>query len=187
MIPLSALRQMLAEYDGWTYALDGDCRYSVQFADWCDPPPPTQTDCVAYVAGVVLGACHRAEILVDWPLARHEQAMIARPEQHDALARARAGGSHTGDRHLFGPCDALVAAGLADLVTTRVPPSWSVVQGWSSGWRHGHAVLIGEVNGRTIEVHEASKKEGRVLTRTARWPLAWTHQRVVALRVDAEA
>lgn len=190
MIPLPALKRALASYDGWLYAPKGeggtrDCRYAIPFAPWTAPPLPRHTDCVTFVAGVVLGACELAEVLVDWPLDRHRKAMVSHPLQGDALVRARRGDREAGDRHLFGLPDALAEAGLATLVPPGVvPPSWTVLQSWSTGWRKGHAILIGEVSGRTIEIHEASEKAGRVITRTARWPLAWTHQRAVALRVD---
>lgn len=192
MIPLSSLRQALAAYEGWAYApaVDGvrDCRYAHPIAPWCQPPGPQQTDCVAYVVGVVLGACHLAGVEVPWPIERHRQALVSTELQAHALAEARAGKSESGHRHLFGLPDALEAAGLAyPLEHQHTPPSWSVVQAWSSGWRSGHAMLLGQVGGRTVDLHEASRKAGRVITRPARWPLPWTHQRAVALRVDAGA
>lgn len=192
MIPLSALRRAILAYEGWRYApvVNGarDCRYAIPFAPWCQPPAPEQTDCVSYAVGVVLGACWLADVPADWPLSRHREAMLSLDSQGLALRQARGGDRAAGERHLFGPVDALIAAGLAHPIKHQhTPPSWSVVQAWSSGWGTGHTMLLGDASGRTVHVHEASRKAGRVLTSAARWPLPWEHQRVAALRVDAGA
>lgn len=48
MIPLSALRQALAAYEGWTYApaVDGvrDCRYAHPIAPRCQPRSRSRAD-----------------------------------------------------------------------------------------------------------------------------------------------
>jgi hypothetical protein len=188
MMRIDDVTQALAKYDGWGYAplVKGgrDCRYPIPFAPWAAPPPPRQTDCVTYVVGVVLGAARLAGLEVDWPLERHNRALIATEAQVHALLQARAGDDAAGERLLFGIPDTFTAAGLAELVPTgEMPPAWSVVQGWSRGWKSGHAVLISKVDGQRVLVREASKSAGRVRMVWSRWPI-WTHARVARLLVE---
>jgi hypothetical protein len=185
VIPVAQLDEALAKYQGFSYApLKAglrDCRYPIAFAPFVDAPPPRQTDCVTYAVGVVLGAAHLAGLQVDWPLERHRRALVSLEAQAHALAQARAGDDAAGERLLYGLPDALVAAGLAELVPAgERPPAWSVVQGWAAGWRSGHAVLVRRVEGELLEVCEASSLAGRVRRRWTR-RLPWVHVRVARL------
>ena len=136
MIQRGALADQLAKYEGWTYSLN-DPRYPTALPGVRLPmAPPNQTNCSAFVEGLVVGAAK-----VPWSLDAHRRAMI-----YDLAMR-------------FGPVEALVDASLADQGDPRgVPEAWSVCQGWRGP--RGHTFIIAAVHEEAVAILEANRGWG---------------------------
>lgn len=200
------LRAALALFDGWTYApaVRGQrrCFYPAQSrvrALYLPQAGPLHTDCCCYVEGVVLAAAGLDG--PQWGRARHRRAVVAAPEQAEALrwlqrhVTPRDFGDVAHQAHverLYGLPDELSAVGLADVVVDTfgqlprpVPGEWWVGQLWERDWSSGHAVLV-EGRAEGVAIHEASQSAGRVITRAVTtWPLGSHYwQRWARLRVE---
>jgi len=135
----TALREQLELYLGWSYDLH-DPRYPTQLPGVRLPAaPPRQTNCCAFVEGLVVGAAARAGE-VPWSLAAHNRAMI------------------TDAAHRYSSVEVLVDVGLAERCSPMdsAPPAWSVCQGWRANG-HGHTFLIADVHeGTRVLILEAN-------------------------------
>lgn len=142
-IPIAAIREQLELYVGWTYSLD-DPRYPVPLPGLrLPPPPPRQTNCCAFVEGLIVGAARASIPDLEWGRAAHRRAMVW----------------HAGDR--FGPVEALVDAGLAVRraeCTDAPPPPWSVCQGWRGN--RGHTFIVAATDGDKVLILEANSARG---------------------------
>jgi hypothetical protein len=98
--------------------------------------PPYNTDCIAFLEGLILPVACRADTLLLWGRERHKQFMI-----RDA-------------RYPFSNIDALVEADLA--IEVETPGPWTVVQGWR-GNGTGHAFAIVRCSDNHCLILEASK------------------------------
>jgi len=141
VITTEALAAQLEMYLGWRYS-PGDPRYPHPLPGVRLPrSPPAQTNCCAFVEGVAVGAAVRSGIGVPWGLAAHQRAMLQDPD------------------HRQSPVEVLVDAGIADRwPDDRVPPPWSVCQGWRG--HRGHTFLIADVQVDRVLILEANRGYG---------------------------
>ncbi|MDM0053034.1 peptidoglycan-binding protein [Variovorax sp. J22R115] len=134
--------KLLASFKGFTYgfASKGQApRYpfdlpgiGVQLA------PPKQNDCSTFVEALLVKAwanVHGRAFV--WNMDRHEKMMIQDPD------------------HVYSPVTAVIEASMAKAVssTTRPPPPWSLVQGWTTlKPLSGHTFLVVAVDPVTSRV-----------------------------------
>ena len=143
MISADAILETLKNYIGWSYS-SGDPRYPSDLPGIRLPrSPPEQTNCCAFVEGLIIGAAMECVADLEWGMAAHRRAMIWTPA----------------DR--FGPVGVLVDAGLAVPHTVRrdtPPPPMSVCLGWRG--TRGHTFIIADTDGGRVLILEANKGRG---------------------------
>lgn len=161
MIPGRDFIDQLAMFRGFGYApadLRGrrDCRYPTPIPGpvRTKRPPPRQTDCVCFAEALILGACYRAGLPVEWSQDRHDQAILAGYPQ-GSLASVAA------------YVDAEIATS-AGLLHSDVPPAWTLCQGWRQLDRDpepdsGHMFIIAAsdpVTRRVLLLHASQLRKG---------------------------
>lgn len=101
-----------------------------------DKAPPRKNNCCTFVEGLIVKAWKDA--LTDdfsWSLAKHEQMMIQVADN-------------------FAPVTAIVEKDMGIEITDadKLPPAWTIVQGWDSGYTKGHTFLIVDVHPDTERI-----------------------------------
>ena len=99
--------------------------------------PPYNTDCVAFLEGLLVPVACRADPYLLWGRERHHQFMIRTPDR-------------------FGPVTAVCEAQLAEPV--EEPGPWTLCQGWrSNGSGHAFVVVRHDVLAGRVLILEASR------------------------------
>ncbi|HET7270396.1 MAG TPA: RHS repeat-associated core domain-containing protein, partial [Rubrobacter sp.] len=119
---------------------EGDPQYPYQLDDTkkvdLDQAPPRENDCCSFVEGLAVKAWKDARgDELSWDLAKHNRMMITSTDDY------------------FSPVTEVVDSDMAvDIDNEKLPPPWTIVQGWNAQYTSGHTFFVLDVHPDTERV-----------------------------------